>query len=152
MSIEELRDQMVQMTQLINQLKMENESLAAGQAKNDLDNEKKIEKMVLQQTMGSKYFSLDPKPFPGKLLEKFSSSDLTKFKATDNPRDHLLSFVNAMNLKGVDKSMYLPAFPLSLEHVPLKWYYHQDPKLATTTKLGYSNALLDNSFPGVAIS
>ena len=48
MSIEELRDQMAQMTLLINQLKMENESLAAAQAKHDLDNEKKIEKMVLQ--------------------------------------------------------------------------------------------------------
>ena len=47
MSIEDLRDQMVQMTQLMGQLKMENEALAAAQAKNDLDNEKRIEKMVL---------------------------------------------------------------------------------------------------------
>ena len=54
MSIEDLRDQMVQMTQLMGQLKMENEALAAAQAKNDLENEKRIEKMVLQQTMGSK--------------------------------------------------------------------------------------------------
>ena len=53
MSIEELRDQMAQMTQLMGQLKMENEALAAAQAKNDLDNEKMIEKWSYSKPWGA---------------------------------------------------------------------------------------------------
>ncbi|KAL2930840.1 Glutamate--tRNA ligase [Bienertia sinuspersici] len=56
------------------------------------------------------------------LPETFSTSDLPKFKPTDDPRFHLKGFRATMSIKGIDPILYPKIFPLSLDPVCQKWY------------------------------
>ena len=56
--------------------------------------------------------------------KKFTTTDIPKFKSTDNPIYHLKAFESTMAIKGVDKSLYPTVFRHSLEHIPQQWFYH----------------------------
>ena len=54
------------------------------------------------------------------LPEKFSTSDIPKFHATDDPFLHLKAFDTIMSLKKIDRKVYPSMFALSLDHIPQK--------------------------------
>ena len=92
------------------------------------DKVKQIENMVHKMTKPETYFHYDYAQIPNVALpEKFVTSDIPKFKATDNPVHHLRSFQGCMALKKVDESLYPAVFPMSLESIPLNWFYSLDP-------------------------
>ncbi|KAL2900276.1 Activity-regulated cytoskeleton-associated protein [Bienertia sinuspersici] len=69
---------------------------------------------------------------PAKLPEKFSATDLPKFKPTDDPRFYLKGFRTTMTIKGVDPVLYPKVFPLSLDPVCQKWFFSLSDKDTAT--------------------
>ncbi|KAL2937475.1 Polyamine aminopropyltransferase [Bienertia sinuspersici] len=65
---------------------------------------------------------------PSKFPQKFSATDLPRFKPTDDPRFHLKGFRATMSLKGIDPILYPKVFPLSLDPVCQKWFFSLDDK------------------------
>ena len=61
------------------------------------------------------------------LPEKFSASDVPKFQATDDPFLHLKAFETIMALKRIDRKLFPSMFALSLDHIPQKWFFKQEP-------------------------
>ncbi|KAL2905199.1 Cilia- and flagella-associated protein 43 [Bienertia sinuspersici] len=69
---------------------------------------------------------------PAKLPEKFSATDLPKFKTKDHPTFHLKGFRATMTMKGVYPILYTKVFPLSLDPVCQKWFFSlSDKDIAT---------------------
>ncbi|KAL2892971.1 LexA repressor [Bienertia sinuspersici] len=66
------------------------------------------------------------------LPETFSTSDLPKFKPTDDPRFHLKGFRATMSIKGIVPILYPKIFPLSLDPVCQKWFFSLDEKDTAT--------------------
>ena len=66
------------------------------------------------------------------LPEKFSANDIPKFQAMDNPHFHIKAFETIMALKKIDKKLFPSMFALSLDHVPQKWFFKQEPANITT--------------------
>ncbi|KAL2900966.1 Elongation factor 3 [Bienertia sinuspersici] len=74
-------------------------------------------------------FDLDPAT---QLPETFSTSNLPKFKPTDDPRFHLKGFRATMSIKGIDPILYPKIFPLSLDPICQKWFFSLDEKDTAT--------------------
>ena len=68
----------------------------------------------------------------GLLPEKFSASDIPKFQATDDPFLHLKAFETIMALKKIDRKLFPSMFALSLDHIPQKWFFKQEPSDVAT--------------------
>ncbi|KAL2904353.1 Replicative DNA helicase, partial [Bienertia sinuspersici] len=66
------------------------------------------------------------------LPETFSTSNLPKFKPTDDPRFHLKGCRATMSIKGIDPVLYPKIFPLWLDPVCQKWFFSLDEKDTTT--------------------
>ena len=66
------------------------------------------------------------------LPEKFSASDIPKFQATNDPFLHLKAFDTIMSLKKIDRKLYPSMFALSLDHIPQKWFFKQEPSDVAT--------------------
>ncbi|KAL2922870.1 Activity-regulated cytoskeleton-associated protein [Bienertia sinuspersici] len=95
---------------------------------------KNLEKLVQKTTDQYAYYESPDKDIqlPAKLPEKFSATDLPKFKPTDNPRFHLKGFRATIIIKGVDLVLYPKVFPLSLDPVCQKWFFSQSDKDTAT--------------------
>ena len=57
-----------------------------------------------------------------KLPENFKYPDITKFDGTQDPRTHLMSYINAMSMKAVTEAGMAKLFPQSLIGQPLMWF------------------------------
>ncbi|KAL2921886.1 RNA polymerase II-associated protein 3 [Bienertia sinuspersici] len=66
------------------------------------------------------------------LPEKFSASDLPKFKPIDAPRFHLKGFRATMSIKDIDPILYPKIFPLSLDPICQEWFFSLDEKDTAT--------------------
>ncbi|KAL2942766.1 GMP synthase [glutamine-hydrolyzing] [Bienertia sinuspersici] len=95
---------------------------------------KTLEKLVQKATDQYAYHESPDSDIqlPAKLPEKFSATDLPKFKPTDDPRFHLKGFRATMTIKGVDPILYPKVFPLSLDPVCQKWFFSLSDKDTAT--------------------
>ncbi|KAL2930287.1 Activity-regulated cytoskeleton-associated protein [Bienertia sinuspersici] len=95
---------------------------------------KNLEKLVQKATDQYAYYESPDSDIklPAKLPEKFSATDLPKFKPTDDPRFHLKGFRATMTIKGVDPVLYPKVFPLSLDLVCQKWFFSLSDKDTAT--------------------
>ncbi|XP_021756635.1 uncharacterized protein LOC110721753 [Chenopodium quinoa] len=59
----------------------------------------------------------------GLLPHKFSTTDIPKFKPTDNPYFNLKAFETVMDIKGANKQLFPLFFHLSLEPVCQQWFF-----------------------------
>ncbi|KAL2929792.1 Activity-regulated cytoskeleton-associated protein [Bienertia sinuspersici] len=117
---------------------------------------KTLEKLVQKATDQYAYHEspeLDTE-LPSKLPEKFSATDLPKFKPTHDPRFHLKGFRSTMPIKGIDPVLYPKVFPLSLDPVCQKCFFSLDDKdIATWEDIAHAfmtrykgNAQVSTSF------
>ena len=61
-----------------------------------------------------------------KLPENFKYPDITKFDGTQDPRTHLMSYINAMSMKNVTEAGMAKLFPQSLIGPALLWFLNLD--------------------------
>ncbi|KAL2900390.1 Pre-mRNA-splicing factor PRP46 [Bienertia sinuspersici] len=95
---------------------------------------KTLEKLVQKATDQYAYHESPDSDIqlPAKLREKFSATDLSKFKPSNDPRFHLKGFRATMTIKRVDPVLYPKVFPLSLDPVCKKWFFSLSDKDTAT--------------------
>ena len=79
------------------------------------------------------------------LLHKFSTNDIPKFKATDNPYFKLRAFETIMGIKGVHMKVFPSLFSLSLEPVCQQWYFSVDSEILILGMVSHMPLLIDTS-------
>ena len=50
----------------------------------------------------------------------------------DNPHFHIKAFETIMALKKIDQKLFPSMFALSLDHIPQKWFFKQEPASIAT--------------------
>ncbi|KAL2938049.1 hypothetical protein RDABS01_021498 [Bienertia sinuspersici] len=95
---------------------------------------KTLEKLVQKATDQYAYHESPDSDItlPAKVPDKFSATDLPKFKPTDDPRFHLKGFRAIMTIKGVDPVLHPKVFPLSLDPMCQKWFFSLSDKDTAT--------------------
>ena len=61
------------------------------------------------------------------LPRKFKFYNMRKYSRTDDPHLHLKQYVTYMKAIGLTKAQIVKQFPMSLEGVPIRWYYALEP-------------------------
>ena len=81
------------------------------------------------------YGDLDDKdPLP----KKFKFPEMKKFLGTEDPHLHLKQYVTHMKTTELTKAQIVKQFPLSLEGIPIRWYYSLEPHVQADWKELYA--------------
>jgi hypothetical protein len=60
------------------------------------------------------------------LSSKFVIPETDRFTGIEDPKQHLLQYLNFVKMEGLNEQQVLYAFPLSLTGIATKWYYTWD--------------------------
>jgi hypothetical protein len=60
------------------------------------------------------------------LSSKFVIPETDRFIGIEDPKQHLLQYLNFVKMEGLNEQQVLYAFPLSLTGIATKWYYTWD--------------------------